>query len=69
MFKEPLQVPKGSRILSSAWYDNSAGNRANPDPTADVKWGEQTWDEMQYTGILVSASSPSSSSATPGNPR
>ncbi len=54
MFKEPLQVPKGSKIVSTAWYDNSPGNRANPDPTVDVKWGDQTWEEMQYTGILVS---------------
>ena len=22
------------------------GNRFNPDPTADVKWGDQTWEEM-----------------------
>lgn len=69
MFREPLQVPKGSRLVSTAWYDNSAGNRANPDPTVDVKWGDQTWEEMQYTGILVSPSSPASSSATSGKPR
>ncbi len=54
MFKEPVQVPKGARILSSAWYDNSTANRSNPDPKADVKWGDQTWEEMQYTGILYS---------------
>jgi hypothetical protein len=56
MFKEPLAVPKGAKILSTAWYDNSAGNRSNPDPTVDVKWGDQTWEEMQYTGLLYSAS-------------
>ena len=55
MFKEPLQIPKGARILSTAWYDNSASNRSNPDPSVDVKWGDQTWEEMQYTGILYSA--------------
>jgi hypothetical protein len=55
MFKEPLEVPKGSRLLSSAWYDNSPGNKSNPDPQADVKWGDQTWEEMQYTGLLYSA--------------
>ena len=58
MFKEPLQVPKGARIVSSAWYDNSAGNRSNPDPRIDVKWGDQTWEEMQYSGILYSARRP-----------
>ena len=54
MFKEPLELPKGSRILSSAWYDNSAANRWNPDPTVAVRWGDQTWEEMQYTGVLLS---------------
>ncbi len=52
MFKEPLVIPAGSRIESSAWYDNSPTNKSNPDATALVRWGEQTWDEMQYTGIL-----------------
>jgi hypothetical protein len=54
MFKEPLQIPKGSKIVSTAWYDNSAANKSNPDPKIDVKWGDQTWEEMQYTGILFS---------------
>ena len=63
MFKEPLQIPKGGKILSTAWYDNSPGNRANPDPSVDVKWGDQTWEEMQYTGILYSAAAPPPSTA------
>jgi hypothetical protein len=54
MFQEPIEVPKGGRIRSTAWYDNSAANRSNPDPTKDVKWGDQTWEEMQYTGIMYS---------------
>lgn len=54
MFKEPLEIPKGSKIVSTAWYDNSTRNKANPDPKTDVKWGEQTWEEMQYTGLLFS---------------
>jgi hypothetical protein len=54
MFREPVVVPPGARILASAWYDNSAANRSNPDPTAPVRWGDQTWEEMQYTGLLYS---------------
>ena len=50
-FEEPLTVPKGARLEASAWYDNSAANKANPDPTVHVRWGEQTWEEMHYTGI------------------
>jgi hypothetical protein len=54
MFKEPLVIPKGSKIVATAWYDNSPSNKFNPDAKVDVKWGDQTWEEMQYTGILFS---------------
>ncbi len=43
---EPILLPKGTKIRVSAWYDNSANNPYNPDPKADVYWGEQTWEEM-----------------------
>ena len=52
MFAKPLEIPAGPKIMSMAWYDNSASNKSNPDPTKDVKWGDQTWEEMQYTGFL-----------------
>ncbi len=58
LFREPLQIPKGARIVSTAWYDNSTRNRANPDPKVDVKWGDQTWEEMQYSGLLFSPAQP-----------
>jgi mono/diheme cytochrome c family protein len=44
--KEPLVLPPGSRIECTAWYDNSPNNPANPDPTATVRFGEQSWEEM-----------------------
>jgi hypothetical protein len=50
-FAKPLAVPKGSKLLAIAHYDNSANNKANPNPAAEVRWGDQTWDEMQYSGI------------------
>ncbi|HJZ97464.1 MAG TPA: hypothetical protein VKE70_13235, partial [Candidatus Solibacter sp.] len=54
VFKEPLKLPKGTTIHATAWYDNSANNPFNPDPTAVVKWGDQTWDEMMFTGLEYS---------------
>ena len=51
VFDEPLALPRGSRIHASAWYDNSVANRSNPDPTAEVRWGEQTDEEMMYTAL------------------
>jgi len=44
--REPLDVPAGTRLKVTAWYDNSEKNPANPDPTATVHFGDQTWDEM-----------------------
>jgi len=44
--EQPIVLPKGTQILVQAHYDNSPNNPANPDPKADVYWGEQTWDEM-----------------------
>ena len=52
MFAKPLAVSKGSRIVSSAWYDNSTKNPHNPDARMDVRWGDQTWEEMQYSGLM-----------------
>jgi len=43
---EPVRVPKFSLLHCTATFDNSAGNPYNPDPTATVTWGDQTWDEM-----------------------
>jgi hypothetical protein len=57
MFAKPLDIPANSKIKSMAWYDNSASNKNNPDPTINVKWGDQTWEEMQYTGFLYSVPS------------
>jgi hypothetical protein len=54
IFKQPLKLPKGTKLHASAWYDNSPGNKANPDPTKDVWWGDQTWEEMMFTGLMVS---------------
>jgi hypothetical protein len=54
MFATPLEIPAGGRITAKAWYDNSNAKGSNPDATVPVRWGEQTWEEMQYTGILLS---------------
>jgi len=47
-------MPKGSTLKVTMHYDNSTGNRFNPDPTATVRWGEQTWEEMMlgYYGTI-----------------
>jgi hypothetical protein len=52
---KPMFVPKGTRIIGVAHYDNSANNKYNPDPDKRVIWGDQNWEEMQncFIGVLV----------------
>jgi Copper type II ascorbate-dependent monooxygenase, C-terminal domain len=53
IFKEPIKVPKGSKIFVEAIYDNSADNPNNPSsPPQQVRVGERTTDEMQ---LLIAA--------------
>jgi len=54
VFKQPLKLPAGTKLHATAWYDNSRGNKSNPDPTLDVWWGDQTWEEMMFTGLTYS---------------
>lgn len=62
-FATPIAAPKGSKLEAVAHYDNSAANRANPDPKAEVRWGEQTWEEMQYSGITWTIDAPKTTTA------
>jgi Copper type II ascorbate-dependent monooxygenase, C-terminal domain len=67
---KPLLIPAGSKLECTAWYDNSANNKYNPDPTQAVHWGDQTFEEMMigffnYT-IPVDASLPGAPAAPTG---
>jgi peroxiredoxin len=44
--EEPLRVPAGSQIRAIGSFDNSTQNTANPDPSMDISWGEQSFEEM-----------------------
>jgi hypothetical protein len=52
---QPLTLPKGTRMVGIAHYDNSPNNKFNPDPSKEVHWGLQNWEEMQsvFVGMLV----------------
>jgi len=43
---DPLPLKKGTRLIWTAWFDNSPNNPRNPDPSKEVHYGEQLWDEM-----------------------
>lgn len=42
----PKFMPRGTTLVVVAHFDNSTGNPNNPDATAEVRWGDQTWEEM-----------------------
>jgi hypothetical protein len=43
---DPIALQPGAKVEAVAYFDNSANNPFNPDPTKEVHWGEQTWEEM-----------------------
>lgn len=52
---EPFKAPAGTSFRMVSIHDNSAGNAANPDPTREVHWGEETHNEMAiaFMGITL----------------
>lgn len=47
-YAKPKLLPKGTKLICTAHFDNSDQNPSNPDPSQTVRWGEQTWDEMMF---------------------
>jgi peroxiredoxin len=64
---EPQRVPAGTKIVCTGAFDNSPKNLSNPDPNKEVRWGEQSWDEMfiGYVGYAEVPAAPASP-AIPG---
>lgn len=57
--QSPKRLPKGTRLQLEAHYDNSADNLFNPSsPPRDVRFGEETTDEMCFCFCLVATDSP-----------
>jgi peroxiredoxin len=53
-FSEPRLIPAGTFVKCLAQFDNSSENLNNPDPSREVGWGQQSWDEMMigfFTGM------------------
>jgi hypothetical protein len=54
----PVKLPKGTRLIGTAHYDNSSNNKYNPNPNQTVYYGDMTWEEMMapFFGVLVDRS-------------
>ncbi|GAB5402963.1 MAG: redoxin domain-containing protein [Aureliella sp.] len=55
---EPKKLPRGTKIVGTAVYDNSEKNLVNPDPTRTVHWGDQSDEEMMIGFFDVSPTKP-----------
>ena len=57
-FENFVLLPKGTRLDGDVSWDNSEGNPRNPShPPINVKWGEQSFDEMGAVGLQFVAKS------------
>ena len=58
--RDYVELKPGDRLQCVAHFDNSSQNPVNPDPTATVRWGDQTWEEMLigYCMVAVPVGSP-----------
>jgi hypothetical protein len=46
-------LPKWTILHIKAWHDNTAANKANPDPTQWVGWGQRSFDDMYHAHVNV----------------
>ena len=46
-------LPKGTIIKTTAWHDNTAANKFNPDPAQWVTFGQRSVDEMAHANEVV----------------
>ncbi|MAY57306.1 MAG: hypothetical protein CMQ46_00805 [Gammaproteobacteria bacterium] len=60
--REPKLVPAGTVITAIGAFDNSEQNKANPDPSRLVPWGQQSWDEMFFGSVSWQFVEPASAS-------
>lgn len=49
--QKPLLLPADTIIECTARFDNSAANSNNPDPEKEVRWGDQSWEEMMLARL------------------
>ena len=58
-YASPVKLPQGTRLEMQYTYDNSAANPHNPsDPPKEVKFGEETTNEMAFAFVSFILDSP-----------
>lgn len=69
-FTRPIDLPAGTRIVGISHFDNSPNNKWNPDPSKEVRWGAQNWDEMSqaFLGVVFDLNVPPERVLRPSGP-
>jgi len=52
LLDQPELVPAGSKVHVIGAFDNSISNPSNPDPSKEITFGLESWDEM-FTGYFT----------------
>ena len=63
--KKPVRLPKGTKVIVTAHFDNSKKNKYNPDPSKEVRWGDPTYDEMMIGWFDIIIDNPLKKKPTP----
>lgn len=71
LLREPIEVPAGSTMHCTGWFDNGEDNPRNPDASKHVRWGRQSDDEMLigYIEYVLAVEDPSYDDGTGIDPR
>jgi hypothetical protein len=56
--KHQFLLPKGTKLVTTAYFDNSINNPLNPDPTKAIRWGEPSTEEMMGFWLAYADVSP-----------
>jgi hypothetical protein len=67
-FKEPLLMPKGTKLHAVAHWDNSKNNLLNPAPEKTVRFGLQSWEEMMVGFVAYVWDRPETAAELAKNP-
>jgi mono/diheme cytochrome c family protein len=70
--KHQFVLPKGTKLVTTAYFDNSVNNPLNPDPSKAIRWGEPSNEEMMgfwlaYADINPVKAQPDSAKTNPAD--
>jgi hypothetical protein len=62
--KHQFVMPKGTKLVTTAYFDNSPNNPLNPDPSKTIRWGEPSNEEMMGFWLAFADVEPATRKAT-----